>query len=192
MPYYYVGKGSQFTVIDAEYAGDYMAAYKAALAVLEGPDEMSFGDMARRHTSDSNDPRSGLTSDDVTHFETDWLGRSWATWAEHPVEPLLRHGFIKAIKCAQKEGLPLEALWCCTDEDVFQIYICQGPRQVTVIVYTPRPVEHVADAKLTEPEKIWVVKVRDESDELMTGSPLEHVTDVDGKEIIYRQLMTTP
>jgi hypothetical protein len=194
MPFYYVGKGPQFRVIDTEYAGDeaaYMSAYDDALAVLEGEHAMSFAEIAQRHTDESSDPHGGLTGRDVEHFERHWLA-GW--WPQHPVEQLLRHGLIEAITVAKEARLPLEGLWVCAEEseaDAFHVYICRGPRQVTMIVYTPPPKEWVADDDLTEPEPIWVVKVRDEYDERMPGEP-QSLTRVGHQEIIKRQLWCTP
>jgi len=194
MPYYYVGKGMELRVTDDWYAGkksEYMKAHATALAMLEGEGAVSFEEMASENAA-----LGRLTINQVEHFEQDWLTDAGGWWPEHPVRELLHHGFLEAVKIAQEAGLPIEALWVCAEKSEFnpcQVYICKGPRQVTVILYTPPPGEWVTDnAVLTEPEHIWVVKVRDEYDGRMTGSPLEHLADVRDKEIIKRQLMCTP
>jgi hypothetical protein len=185
MPYYYVGKGSQFSLLDDQFGGAKNAresAYDAALSRLEAT---PLAELAARH----NEKRANayrLTDTDVQHFQDHWL-KEW--WPKHRVEDVLRAGFAAAIQRAKDAGLPLEALWVCADEDAFQVYICQGPNQVTVLVFTPPPIEHVADETLTEPEQIWVVKQRDKWDK---GEFDVLSTDRKGSDIIQKQLAYAP
>jgi hypothetical protein len=74
-------------------------------------------------------------------------------------------------------------LWVCANEDEFQVYICEGPRQITVIVFTPPPGEregrrdHTRE-QLTEDEPIWVVKRKESNDDEYTtrgGAPYEQI-----------------
>ena len=84
--------------------------------------------------------------------------------------------------------LPIEALWVCADEDVFQVYVNQGPHQVTVIVYTPPPGSYAARAHELN-ENIWVVKVRDDYDGTLHGSEIHRLTpESDWPVLIERQL----
>jgi hypothetical protein len=89
----------------------------------------------------------------------------------------------------------LESLWVCANEGQFQVYICEGPRQVTVIVFTPPPEEgpggrrEHTEADLTEDEPIWVVKRKDQSDDEYTDRGGRKPEKVDGgKDIILRRI----
>lgn len=74
------------------------------------------------------------------------------------------------------------------------MYICEGPRQVTVIVFTPPPPgegdarEH-SQEQLTEDEPIWVVKKEDGSDTTYTDRGGGEVQRIDaGEGIILRRV----
>lgn len=191
MPFYYVGKGTQFRLLDNTYAGDeaaYVNALDAAITVLSSEGSTSsLEDIARQHTPASGSSSEGLSDGDIEHFASHWLG-GW--WPEHPVRQLLRHGFLEANRVAKEAKLPLEALWVCSEENVFHIYICRGPRQVTVIVYTPPPKEWVPFNQLKKEEPIWVVKVWDNFDDHMPGDP-DVLGHVGNQQIIKRQLWCT-
>jgi vacuolar-type H+-ATPase subunit F/Vma7 len=81
----------------------------------------------------------------------------------------------------------------CADEDRFQVYICEGPRQITVIVFTPPPKDraHEPVDTLTEDEPIWVVKVHDQDDEDVKAKVRVVVPD-DKAPIIVHQLKYRP
>jgi hypothetical protein len=188
MPNYYAGKGSQFGMLDRQFGGDeshYMAAYEAALGRIDEP----LAQLAERHRQDRDGQQAELSEDDVEHFRDHWLG-SW--WRGLPVEDLLRAGYKEAIRRAREAKLPIESLWICADEKTFQVYIVEGPRQITVIVFTPRPVEHVPEDTLTEPEPIWVVKAREEFDKGETKVVARETGGDKGREIIVKQLAYAP
>lgn len=182
MPNYFIGKGAQFELIDTQFGGDresYMAAYDAALGRL---DAEGIVELARRHTEP--DGGSRLTPGDVEHFEQDWIGY----WGDYPVEQVLRAGYRHAIELARDVEKPIESLWVCADEDAFQVYVCEGPRQVTVLVFTPPPLEHVGEENLTENEPIWVVKARDDYDH----GECDRTEQVGDREIIVKRLTRAP
>lgn len=185
MPYYYIGKGSQFSLLDDQFGGAKDSrdrAYDEALSRLEATPLV---ELAARHNEQRSNARR-LSENDLEHFKEHWL-KKW--WPKHQVEDVLRAGFAEAIKRAKDAGLPLEALWVCADEDAFQVYICQGPNQITVLVFTPPPIEHVPDETLTEPELIWVVKQRDKWDK---GEFDVLSTDRKAGDIIQKQLHYAP
>jgi hypothetical protein len=182
MPNYFIGKGAQFELVDAQFGGDrasYMAAYSAALGRL---DAEGIVELARRHTEPDGAGR--LTPGDIEHFEQDWIGY----WGDYPVEQVLRAGYRKAIELARDVRKPIESLWVCANEDAFQVYVCEGPRQVTVLVFTPPPKEHVGEENLTENEPIWVVKARDDYDH----GECESAVPVGEREIIVKRLTRAP
>ena len=163
MPGYFVGKGYQFLMLDEQFGGDeanFMAAYDAALSRIDQP----LSQLAENHATRGSGVRDELKQGDVKHFERHWLA-DW--WPGKRVEEVLRAGYREAIQRAKDAGKPIESLWVCADEDRFQVYICEGPRQITVLVFTPPPKEraHEPVDKLTEDEPIWVVKVHDKDDE---------------------------
>lgn len=57
----------------------------------------------------------------------------------------------------------MEVLWVCARDADFRVHYCEGPRQVTVVVFTPPPAHHTTDP-LDKPERIWVVKLGDQFD----------------------------
>ena len=188
MPFYYVGKGTQFGLLDRQFGGgedDFMAAYDEALAILDGPDAQSLTDAARNHSDEGSGRMLGLSEDDVEHFRRHWLG-DW--WPGKQVEAVLRNGFAAAIRLARERRLPIEAVWVCADEDAFQVYFVEGARQITVIVFTPQPVEQVPEELMTEFEPIWVVKVRDEWDH----PDFEVLDDAADNEIVMKQIRYAP
>jgi hypothetical protein len=191
MPIYFVGKGRQFGFLDHQFGGnkaEYMKPYDEALDRIGEP----FANLADQHADEWRGPHvAGLNADDANHFRDDWLER-W--WPSHDVEQVLRAGYRAAIDRARDLELPMESLWVCANEDQFQVYICEGPRQVTVIVFTPPPGEregqrdHTTE-QLTEDEPIWVVKKRDSDDEEYTRRGGGQLQEVDGREdIILRRV----
>lgn len=178
MPVYYVGKGRQFGVLDM-FDGTDRAVYDAALERLNRPLTELAADRAAK---------GGLSETDVRHFDKDWLGNDW--WPNKHVELILRAGIRKALEVAtayDDKLLPVEALWVCADEDVFQVYVNEGPHQVTIIVYTPPPKRYAAREQELQ-ELIWVVKTRDDFDDTLEG-PIRHLNPQDEWPVlIERQL----
>jgi hypothetical protein len=150
MPNYYVGKGSQFTMLDRQF--DNPSQYDD---ILESIYER-LGKLAKDHANSGD-----LSAGDADHFHAHWLGK-W--WPELPVEDVLRTGYYLAIQHAKKKDKPIESIWVCADEKAFHVYIVEGKRQITVIVFTPQPIEHVPEEDLTKDEEIWVVKAKDKWD----------------------------
>lgn len=193
MPTYFVGKGRQFGFLDHQFGGEkaeYMQAYDEALQRMGTPS--SLAELADRHAADWKGPHvSGLNADDAEHFRADWLG-SW--WRGKDVEPVLRAGYKAAIERARDLELPIESLWVCANEGEFQVYISEGPRQITVIVFTPPPGERDGERdhtreQLTEDEPIWVVKKKDEEDDTYTRRGGGKLQEVDaGEDIILRRV----
>jgi hypothetical protein len=162
MPGYFVGKGYQFLMLDRQFGGsedEYMAAYDAALGRIDQP----LGDLAAEHADQRSGLRAELKTGDEGHFRKHWLG-DW--WRGKRVEEVLRAGYREAIQRAKDTRKPIESLWICANEDRFQVYICEGPRQITVLVFTPPPKEneHEPVETLTEDEPIVVVKEHDDDD----------------------------
>jgi hypothetical protein len=194
MPVYRAGKGSQFGMLDRQFGGDksnYMSAYDAALQRID----QSLTNLASRHERPGE-----LSHKDVDHFTKHWLQDKDDWWPQGlDVEDVLRAGYAEAIRRARTLELPIESLWICADEKVaqgdkpaFHVYIVEGPRQVTVIVYTPKPREHTPENELTEGEPIWVVKVRDEYDKGQPRVMKEVERDGEKVEIIARQVRYAP
>jgi hypothetical protein len=180
MPVYYVGKGSQFGVLDM-FDGTNQEDYEAALGRLESPSSLA-------QLAEQRAEAGGLSDRDVEHFEHDWLGDTW--WAAKHVALVLRAGIRRALQTAlpnERHGLlPIEALWVCASEDVFQVYVNEGPHQVTIIVYTPPPQYSTRDRELEE--RIWVVKTRDDWDETLPGPVTRLNPEHEWPVLIERQL----
>lgn len=118
-----------------------------------------------------------FTGKDLEHFRDHWLGGAW--WPEaHPIAPILRHAYVKAIDIALGEAperpggaeLDIETLWFCTpppdqgpgDVDIGRVHVAitWSERVVTVGIHTPRLPEPAQDPTVKEP----VVVVRWEGD----------------------------
>ena len=165
MSVYFVGKGKPFD----------------AFAIYDGTNEQLYQDMLEKLRTTTLDQLAadyatqvGLSADDVTHFQSDWLGAS-SWWPGQHVELVLRAGIRRAIQTALPNEshtnlLPIEALWVSSPADVFHVYVNEGPHQVTILVYTPPMPE---DAVWGERhERIWVVKTRDDADGDLEGSAI--------------------
>ena len=196
MPTYHVNKGSQFGFLDATLGGaNFLDEYTGALSRLQGGDPATVLNAAAHDRIAPN----RLTQNDFDHFVQDWLGGGgW--WPRNAVPDTLRAGFTEAIKRArgaQPQPKPMEVLWVCAADPDFHVYYCEGPRQVTVLVFTPRPRGHT-DLPLDHSENIWVVKLRDQFDDqypsLGTGIPGPQVVatvqsgPMMGRDIIQQQL----
>jgi hypothetical protein len=193
MPTYHINKGSQFGFLDATLGGaNFLTEYDAALTRLQGADPATVLNAAANARVGPN----RLTQDDFNHFVSDWLGgTSW--WPQNAVPDTLRAGFVQAITYAKAAQKPMEVFWVCSVDPDFHVYYCEGPRQVTVLIYTPRPRRHT-NLPLTHSESIWVVKLSDPFDSqyqsLGTGIPApQPVATVQsgpeqGQPIIQQQL----
>lgn len=174
MPTYHVSKGTQFGYLETQFGGaDFENQYTAALNRLQG----AVATAAAGHVP------TQLSQSDLEHFTSHWLGDWWPTLA---VPDTLRAGFIQAITHAKSVHLPMEVLWICAKDQAFHVYYCEGPHQVTVLLFTPPPAQHTT-LPLNKAEKIWVVKLRDEFDDQYPAKdpaggipPAEKVADVAG------------
>jgi hypothetical protein len=193
MPTYHINKGSQFGFLDTTLgSANYVAECAAALTRLQGADSAAVLNAAASARVAPNQ----LTQDDFNHFVQDWLGsNSW--WPANAVPDTLRAGFVQAISHAQAAQKPMEVLWVCTHDPDFHVYYCEGPRQVTVLIFSPPPRQHT-NLPLNHPESIWVVKLRDPFDgqyaSLGAGIPVPQVVAMvqsgprAGQDIIQQQL----
>jgi hypothetical protein len=184
MPGYFVGKGYQFSMLDRQFGGsedEYMAAYEAALARIDQP----LGELAEKHSDRASGLRAELKGGDASHFRKHWLG-DW--WRGKRVEEVLRAGYREAITRAQKGRKPIESLWICANENRFQVYICEGDRQITVLVFTPPPKEneHEPVETLTEDEPILVVKEHDDDDRKVNARVDILVPDEKAPIVVHR------
>jgi hypothetical protein len=136
--------------------------YELALAHIDSGKSLA-GITALLAGGDEGGP-SGLTADDVSHFRQDWLGdRGWAAGAD--VENVMRYGYREAIQLAMqgKSPLPIETLWVTGTGGVFELYVNEGDRQVTVLVFVPTRARKLT--KLPEPtgasKRTFVVRADD-------------------------------
>jgi hypothetical protein len=158
MPTYQVSKGP-FGYLDKLFADPESDAFARALEALTGADAAATLEKAAeaRHAADPDD----LSEADVQHFGNEWL-EAW--WEKHAPAETLRSGLREAIKHAASVHKPMEFLWICMGDDIFQVYFSESQAQVTVMILTPQPTER-RKVSLVEPEKIWVVKLHDDYDD---------------------------
>jgi hypothetical protein len=124
---------------------------------------------------DAADARFGAGDPKVVHFQNDWLGGAYH-WGNLKPEETLKAGLTQAITKAQggdpTHPKPMEFIWVCARDKAFHVYYCDGPRQVTVIIFTPPPLDAqenptggaVETTSLTNQEPIWVVKKQENYD----------------------------
>lgn len=195
MPGYHVSKGP-FGFLDGMFDGSDATKYADAIAKLQGSLQTAAED---RWTP--GDPR-------VQHFKTDWLGTG-NNWGQLKPEDTLRQGLIRAITKAKATTppKPMEFFWVCALDHDFHIYYCDGPHHVTVIVFTPPPLDvggnpHITvdPSALTAPTDppLFVVKKKDWEN---TGPGQQYPSAVTTlvpqtsppvAEIIERQIMREP
>jgi hypothetical protein len=195
MPGYHVSKGP-FSNLDRMFNGTDPAVYTNALLMLAGSLEVAAA------------ARFGATSNLVTHFKTHWLSddNNSNHWKKLQPEATLKAGLTAAIKKAQgtdpDHPKPMEFFWVCADEGEFNVYYSAGDHQVTVIVFTPPPLDATGKPKddfedvanLDHPEQLWVVKPEDKYETTSPGvnypgpiTPLVPVPQADPR-IIERQI----
>jgi hypothetical protein len=163
MPIYHVSKGP-FRLLDDKFGkGDHKATMDGVMDGTDGGPGLRSGVanatlQARTHKHVNEDK---VTHAARTHFEDHWLS-SW--WPHLAVEDTLRLGMAEAIDCARAANLPMEFLWVCLADDIFEIYYSQGDRQVTVLILTPPPPPDFDTGPLKDKETLWVVKEQDADD----------------------------
>ena len=186
MPYYFVGKGAQFELMDKQFDGSNVREYTDALKRIRS--RTGIVELAENHVGGRGD---ALTRGDVEHFKKDWIDY-WGDYPHnHPVEAVMKEGYRKAIELAIEDPehpKPIASFWVCANERAYQVYVCNDSDQVTVLVFTPPPVEHAPEEQLTEEEPIWVVKARDSYDH----GKFETTKQAAGHEIIVKRIMRTP
>jgi hypothetical protein len=71
-------------------------------------------------------------------FRAYWLAET-SQLAGKEVDRVLRHGFREAIELARSSDppRPIETFWVTGASDEFEVHICEGKRQVTVIMLIP-------------------------------------------------------
>ena len=164
MPTYHVSKGP-FRFLDQLLGTPGAPVFATAVNTLSGSDSAATLRTAAQ-ARQAQQP-TDLTAGDVGHFDDHWLG-GW--WKELAPADTLRAGIREAIAHAQSVVKPMEFFWICTQDREFQVYFCEGPHQVTVLVLTPPPdAPGHSTETLTKREPIWVVKLRENSDVAYPG-----------------------
>lgn len=201
MPVYNVSKGP-FAYLDAQLTNN--QAYVDAINKLgQGLEAAAAG-------------KFGAGSPKVTHFKDDWLSAMSGAyrWGHLGPEDTLRIGLEQAIGKALSVGKPMEFFWVCANENAFHVYYCDGPRQITVIIFTPPPLDRpdggpdnpgkpdrsklASRNQLEVHEPIWVVKREDPNPngfDATYPSPITSRWAVAGPppgDVIERQIWSAP
>jgi hypothetical protein len=201
MPGYHVSKGP-FGYLDGMFDGTAASApaYTAALNTLTN-DTLQNAAVARFGAGDAR----------VQHFTTDWLGSGPGSnhWDQLKPADTLREGLIRAITKANATNppKPMAFFWVCALDRDFHIYYCDGPHHVTVIIFTPPPLDDHGNphftvnlSALSAPTvpPLFVVKKQDwESTSPPDGYPSAFTTLAPSTtspivNIIERQIMREP
>ena len=113
------------------------------------------------------------------HLSQDWFNALTGWWPQaQPLEPLIRHGLIKALEVAardpdtgaeRKPRLSIAAYWIChpgsqpaagsgQEGEQVEVVVCWSDHQVTFIIHSPEPPERLPAHILTAKDPIWIVK----------------------------------
>jgi hypothetical protein len=99
-----------------------------------------------------------LAGESREHFEREWpgSGRAGADF-----EKVLREGYTLAIDVASERALPIETWFVTGARHGFEIHVCEGKRQVTVLMFLPidhpEPGDHYGSRRASS--RSWVVRV---------------------------------
>ena len=102
-------------------------AYERALGLLESIGDGPLSEAAAMLVGDD-----GLPPEAVEDSATGWR-------AGDDVDRVLRAGYRQAIQLASSghEPVPIETLWLTGASDSFEVHICEGRHQVTVVLMVP-------------------------------------------------------
>jgi 3'-phosphoadenosine 5'-phosphosulfate sulfotransferase (PAPS reductase)/FAD synthetase len=76
----------------------------------------------------------------LDHFKDHWLAGA----SGKKVDRVMRDRYKEAIEAADSPRLPIETFWVTEAGDDFDIHVCKGTGQVTVLVFIPRELEERA------------------------------------------------
>jgi hypothetical protein len=197
MPGYHISK-SPFAFLDQRFDGTNVGNYTAALTAIAG------GLLAAANARFPGNPPK------VQHFHDHWLGGP-GPWMQEEPEETLKEGLTAAIKTAlgvsptqplptppPTTAKPMEFFWICAREHSFHVYFFNGPRQVSVFIFTPPPVDPIPVATMTgwNGENLFVVKKEDwESNPPGSNYPGPVTTLPPGSttsDIIFREIFGGP
>ena len=127
-------------------------------------------------------PDPSEVEDVVRAFEGSW----WRDF--QPIEPIVRHGLIKAIQEATPRDLDLDSYWLCPAASDFEVIVSRSEKQVTRIIMTPPVPVHIPTPSI-KPEgvPIWIIKRTNKiMDELKDTSKVPGL----GRHIVSEQIDT--
>jgi hypothetical protein len=177
-----VGKGDYVELTDRHFGGppkELRKVYSEALARLDGPADLSLGEVVARDAGTKvAGPLGEITKDDVEHFQAHWLNRP-------EVGQIIRQAYKHAIELASapKTPLPIETLWVRSPGRDFEYYISETARQVTVVACIPTEASE-GGRHATETQPMWVVRAepKDANEHEIVG------TTEEGTPVVLQQL----
>jgi len=183
MPYFnaHVGKGPYGELLDSRFGGPrerLRAVYEEALARLDGPPDMSLGDVVERHAGGEGvaTPLAEIGPDDVAHFKEHWLNHADAG-------QVLRQAYRQAITLASRGDVrPIETFFVTIPGEHFEAYVSESERQITVLACVPGAVAR-RNAGGTETTHLWQIK----TDADASGKEVAGTTER-GVPVVVRQL----
>jgi hypothetical protein len=103
----------------------------------------------------------GLQESEAHYLRTYWfnprIGDQRIFWPDkQPIEPIVRHGLIKALELAIEYVLPTDYYWISSAQQ-FEVYIVVSPYQVTHFILSPPPPDGPTRALATD-ASIWAIK----------------------------------
>jgi hypothetical protein len=155
--------------------GDDLArAYERSLELLSDLGSTPLSKAAARMVEDG-----GLAPDAVEDSSKGWR-------AGRDVDLAIGHAYRQAIELARgrKEPVPIETLWITGAGGDFEVHVCEGKRQVTVVMFIP--VDRSYGSQRAQ-ARTWVVRAgsdRDPADARLTedGDPSVVMVQVSGPQ----------
>ena len=182
MPGRAVYKNSTVEFLDAFFRGDQEpieTTFAYSRHLLDGVGDGSLVGAAVQLETDGRLPNGVGTSVDFQRF---WLGPS-SQLGDPDVDRVMRHGYQQAmvIASSHQPPLPIETLWITGASDTYEVHICEGTRQVTLLAFIPVQ-RHYGSSKATS--RSWVVRVAEPGEtagSLDAGDPPVVMVQTSGK-----------
>jgi hypothetical protein len=96
---------------------------------------------------------------EAAHLENDWFARYFG---DQPVAALYLEGFRIATQRAALGDLPIEVYWAASPDKNLVLAVAESKRQVTVVVFTPKPAYRIAVELVEQFDPISIVMARNQ------------------------------
>jgi hypothetical protein len=149
-----VYKNTGVETLDEVYSGNptvLRAALEHALELLQDPQNDTLLDAAEKFVQ-QKDKLPDTTRNDLEH--------GWLPKVGTNADRIVRHGYKAAIQLAlagdeDDEPLPIETFFVTGASDQFELHVCEGRRQVTVLMLLATERDYGSE---NAPSRSWIVR----------------------------------